>query len=428
MRTPPQRTSKPVEPSSPSLSPGERTARQTLESRIERGLRHHLEAAQALREIRDSRLYRDEYPSFEDYCAARWQIARSHANRLCDWAEVAENVSPIGDKLPVRESHARPLSFLTQDQQRAAWRRLVEMQNHSERLIQSVCDDVRGQPTSGDGPAVAQASGEGLCTPLTWMGGKQSLATEIVGLLPPHDIYVEAFAGGAAVLFAKPPSRTEIINDVHGGVVNFFRVLRDPDQSSRLRELLDLTPYARDEHDYCRQNPDATDPVEGARRFFVRVRQSFNCEEGGSWARTIDPDRTRIREWWRSVERLGDCLARMKTVQVEHQDFRKLLPECDRPGTVIYADPPYLPDTRSPRGDIYAHEMSEADHVALLDIVCGFRHGRVVLRGYDSPLYNGRLGAWARYEFRRNVKPAARRSESPGAPRSSGFRPKSFNP
>lgn len=413
MKTPPQRTSKLVESSSQSLSPDERTARQSLETRIERGLRLHLEAARALREIRDRRLYRDEYPTFEHYCAARWQIARSHAYRLCDWAEVAENLVSIGDTLPVRESHARPLSGLTADQQQAAWRRLVEMPDHCERLIQSVCDDVRGQPTSGDGPAVAQASGDGLCTPLSWMGGKQSLATKIVGLLPPHDIYVEAFAGGAAVLFAKPPSRTEIINDVHGDVVNFYRVLRDPDQSGRFRQLLDLTPYARDEHDDCRQNPDAHDPVERARRFFVRVRQSFNWEEGGSWARTIDPDRTRIRDWWRSVERLGDFLARMKTVQVEHQDFRKLLPECDRPGTVIYADPPYLPDTRSPRGDIYAHEMSEADHVALLDIVCGYRHGRVVLSGYDSPLYNGRLGGWARYEFHRKLNSARSTVDKP---------------
>jgi site-specific DNA-methyltransferase (adenine-specific) len=123
MRTPPQRTSKQVEPSSHSLSPGERTARQTLETRIERGLRLHLEAAKALREIRDRRLYRDEFPSFEDYCAARWQIKRSQAHRLCDWAKTAETLSPFGERVPLRESHARPLTRLSPELQLEVWDR-----------------------------------------------------------------------------------------------------------------------------------------------------------------------------------------------------------------------------------------------------------------------------------------------------------------
>jgi DNA adenine methylase len=280
------------------------------------------------------------------------------------------------------------------------------MPDHTERLIERVCDEVRSEPTSGDGPAVARTTSDALCAPLSWMGGKKTLAPTIAGLLPKHEIYVEPFAGSAAVLFAKSPSRTEIINDVHGEVVHFYRVLRDDRQSVRLKELLELTPYARDEHDHCRINPETNDPVERARRFFVSVRQSFNCEEGGSWARTIDPHRTRIREWCRSVDRLDAYLTRMKTVQVEHQDFRKLLPECDRPGTVIYADPPYLPDTRTRSSDIYKHEMNEADHVALLDIVCRFRHGRIVLSGYDSPMYTERLKGWSRWDFSRKINSA----------------------
>ena len=67
-----------------------------------------------------------------------------------------------------------------------------------------------------------------MIKPLIWYGGKGLLAQKLVPLLPQHRIYVEPFAGGASVLFAKPPSPVEVLNDVHGDLVNFYRVLRDP--------------------------------------------------------------------------------------------------------------------------------------------------------------------------------------------------------
>src|SRR6478672_667342 len=67
-----------------------------------------------------------------------------------------------------------------------------------------------------------------LRSPITWFGGKGLLARKIVPLFPPHHCYVEPFCGGASCLFAKSPSPVEVVNDVDGDIVNFFRVLRDP--------------------------------------------------------------------------------------------------------------------------------------------------------------------------------------------------------
>lgn len=66
------------------------------ETVIERGLGTFVEVGTALAEIRDSRLYRHQFKTFEDYCRARWGFSRRHSNRLIEAAEVVEQLGPIG--------------------------------------------------------------------------------------------------------------------------------------------------------------------------------------------------------------------------------------------------------------------------------------------------------------------------------------------
>lgn len=53
-------------------------------------------AGKALQVIRDRRLYRDAYGSFEAYCADRWEISRRQADRLIAAWPIAEQLRPIG--------------------------------------------------------------------------------------------------------------------------------------------------------------------------------------------------------------------------------------------------------------------------------------------------------------------------------------------
>src|ERR1035441_2003843 len=112
----------------------------------------------------------------------------------------------------------------------------------------------------------------GISSPITWHGGKAKISTKIIGYFPEHQTYVEPFGGSAAVLLAKQPSKVEVYNDLNGDLVNLFQVLRDGTLYRRLRRALDNTRYARAEFLLSQEPSD--DPVESARRFIVRQRQS----------------------------------------------------------------------------------------------------------------------------------------------------------
>jgi hypothetical protein len=106
------------------LSRFERDELDRCEAMVANGLTSFVTVGNALAQIRDLRLYREEFGTFEDYCRERWDLSRAHAYRLVDAAGVAANLSPIGD-MPTSESQVRLLARLEPEQQREAWARAV---------------------------------------------------------------------------------------------------------------------------------------------------------------------------------------------------------------------------------------------------------------------------------------------------------------
>ena len=74
--------------------------------------------------------------------------------------------------------------------------------------------------------------------PLPYIGGKRAIANKIIAVFPKHTTYVEPFAGGAQVFFHKEPSKVEVLNDLDGEMVNFFRVCQQ-----HYEELLRYTRF-----------------------------------------------------------------------------------------------------------------------------------------------------------------------------------------
>jgi hypothetical protein len=119
---------------SQSLSTTERGALRDCEAVIERGVKTFVEVGQALLRIRDERLYRVDYKTFEEYCRDRWGWNRRYANRQIEAAGVVENLTPMGvtpeilgpmGPIPQNERQARELAPLPPDGQRAVWNQAV---------------------------------------------------------------------------------------------------------------------------------------------------------------------------------------------------------------------------------------------------------------------------------------------------------------
>lgn len=230
-------------------------------------------------------------------------------------------------------------------------------------------------------------------TLLNYPGAKWGMAKKIVSLMPPHKSYLEPFFGSGAVLFNKPPSAIETVNDIDGEIVNFFRVLQE--QPQRLADAVFLTPYAREVFDDAHENRGTSD-FDRAYRFAIRFKMGHGFKTYQKTGFKID---VHARErsycvscWNRLPEDLVEAALRLKKVQIENRPALDLIRKFNNPNVLIYADPPYLMETRG--GKQYRHEMSEQDHLELLDALKQHR-GAVILSGYPSEMYQRELSGWS---------------------------------
>ena len=234
---------------------------------------------------------------------------------------------------------------------------------------------------------------------LRYHGGKWKLAPWIIGHFPAHRVYVEPFAGAASVLLRKPPSFAEVLNDKDSEIVNLFRVLRDPASACRLGELLPLTPYSQEEFKAAYQIVE--EPVERARRLLVRCWMAHGsgganpAHNTGFRHCTSRQYTTPASDWAAFPEILPALVKRLAGVTIQHDDASNVIARHDAPDTLIYADPPYLPETRyrSKKCGVYSCEMTAKDHIRLAEALHAVK-GMVILSGYDSDLYRDLYADW----------------------------------
>ena len=231
---------------------------------------------------------------------------------------------------------------------------------------------------------------------IKYPGSKWRIADWIISFFPEHHSYLEPFFGSGAVLFNKSISHIETINDLDGEVVNFYDwVKRDPE---RLAKEVWLTPYSREIYHRAYKNPKGS--LEQAVYFCVRLNMGHGFRTSGGkvgWKLDIQGrERNYAVKYWNGMpEKILEAAARLKEVQIENRPALDVIRRFDFENVLIYADPPYLLSTRF--GKQYREEMSEKDHIALLEVLRESR-AKVILSGYENELYNKLLAGWHKEE------------------------------
>lgn len=225
--------------------------------------------------------------------------------------------------------------------------------------------------------------------PFAYWGSKTRMAPWIIERLPAHEHYIEGCAGSAAVLAAKPLAPSETLNDTYGEVVNFFRVLRDPEMAAELIDQVAFTPYSREEFRGAFEvAPDAS-PVDRAWAFFVRMQQAMVPGKTG-WKSQVQSPPLRGPVRWDSMPRhLMACAARFARVQIECLPVVELIARYDAPGVLFFVDPPYEEEARPKSvGSRSAYVHDAFDHLEFLAAVRSASHARFAITHYPSPLYD----------------------------------------
>src|SRR5262245_3635030 len=120
------------------------------------------------------------------------------------------------------------------------------------------------------------ASARTVDGPLKWHGGKHYLADRIVALMPPHLHYVEPFFGGGAVLLAKNPDGvSEVVNDLCGDLINFWRVISDEEKFGQFHRRIEAVPFSEAHWKDAQHMDGLACPIDRAVAFFIRCRQSL---------------------------------------------------------------------------------------------------------------------------------------------------------
>ncbi len=193
-----------------------------------------------------------------------------------------------------------------------------------------------------------------------WAGGKSRLLGKILPRIPRHRTYVEPFAGGLAVLLAKPRSPVEVINDLNGDLVSLYRCAQWH-LDALCAEIEFLVMSRRNVADLVAQ-PGLTE-LQRAARFLVLNRASFGGAGKNFAVSKVSPPPSRANV----VQLLRSLNARLDKVAIENVTYDRILKLYDSADTFFFLDPPYLASTAGHYAGWDQVQMQTfADHVLAL--------------------------------------------------------------
>ena len=191
------------------------------------------------------------------------------------------------------------------------------------------------------------------------VGNKNPIEKQIIEMIPPHKIYVEAFVGGGAVYFAKEHSEVEVINDLDKPLMDGYKLIKKISRESE-EQLANFARHLGDEtekdrliimNDFMKIEPDE----DGLKLYqlILNFCNTFNCLGLGL---KIYESSTQITK----ILKLRQYKERLKNTKLFQLDYKKVIKKFDTEETFFFLDPPYENSTRLyTNGSINYCEMIE---------------------------------------------------------------------
>lgn len=218
-------------------------------------------------------------------------------------------------------------------------------------------------------------------SPFRYAGGKFYARKLILAHVPNHSAYIEPFAGGGSIFFAKPKVEYNNLNDIDGELINVYLVIRDnPDEliyflKKRLeiesefpqnytQSILygDPLPATKELHNFFKNEFSPQNQIERAGRWFYLNRTSYsgimntqNMYWGYGDKYSMQP-----KNWAQNIIRTN---TKLQGVEISNLDFENVIDNAPD-GALLFLDPPYY---NADQDKFYQHYFSKSDHYRLAD-------------------------------------------------------------
>ena len=226
-------------------------------------------------------------------------------------------------------------------------------------------------------------------SPFRYAGGKFYARKLINEHIPQHTYYIEPFAGGASVFFAKDKVSENCLNDIDKDLINCLTTIRDyPEQ---MIERLKDEQATKERHGYYKNEYKPKTKLDRAVRWFYINRTSYsgimnmqNCYWGYGEKYSMRPE-----NWPRNILRTS---AKLQGVRLTSFDFGKVIEEAPD-NSFLFIDPPYF---NADQAKFYVHSFIKDDHFRLSKVLKKHKSRLKFLLTYDDSPEVRELYDWAR--------------------------------
>ena len=296
--------------------------------------------------------------------------------------------NPIKTDIPTDKSTGRPRWIFRERKWVKEFVRCHKLVKGNQITIRRI-DELTYSIDPGKKPRdIELAMSQQLNSPFRYAGGKFYARKLIIEYIPEHSYYIEPFAGGASIFFAKRKVKKNWLNDIDKDLVNCLIIIRD--YPEKLVDRLKGEKATKERHTWYKNVYKPKTELDRAVRWFYLNRTSYsgimlmkNCYWGYGDKYSMRPE-----NWPENILRSS---GKLKNVKLTSFDFEKVIEEAED-GCFLFIDPPYF---NADQDKFYTHSFKKDEHFRLCKVLKRNSERFKFLLTYDNSPEIREMYEWA---------------------------------